>query len=171
MVHSSGRASVPQECDQNLSRIWPFPLMEVCIFPMGCASLCYSLVLLPCFFCPHRAHAVLVFISKCKCAPLSKFPGHGMFYASLLAALQCWSEITRCLDFLAVKPNILRNGKFYWNPAALARVWEGPHSRFHARVVAMDVQNYLTWIYSFFRVFFGGVWLGFFVYQGGANAL
>lgn len=46
-VRSSGRASVQQACDQNLSRIWPSPLMKVCIFPMGCASLCYSLIFLP----------------------------------------------------------------------------------------------------------------------------
>lgn len=121
-AHSSRPASVWQVCDQNLSHAWASPLIKVCIFPTGCGSLRYSLILLPRSFCLHHTHAVLVFILKHRCSPLSRLPGCGMFYAFFLGLLQCWSEVTWRLDFLAVKLNILRNGKFYWNPAALARV-------------------------------------------------
>lgn len=80
-VHSSSTAAVWQVCYQNLSHTWASPLIKVHIFPTGCGSLHYSLILLPPSFSFHHTHAILVFILKHKCSPLSKLPGYGMFYA------------------------------------------------------------------------------------------
>lgn len=67
-------------CASPAWSVFGLPCSEVCIFPSGSASLCYSFIFLPCSFCPHCTHAVLVFILKLKRAPLSKLLGCGMFY-------------------------------------------------------------------------------------------
>lgn len=78
-----------QPCDPNLS--WPSLLMKICIFPTGCASLCYLYLSVPPFlFVSPCTRAVFVLISKPTHVPLSKLPGYGMFYASLLAPKLQW---------------------------------------------------------------------------------